>query len=308
MSALEHWQLKQMQSLPLEVKIEKTKLRVKEWYEHYEGQVYVSFSGGKDSTVLLNIVREIYPDVEAVFSDTGLEFPEIREFVKSIDNVKWLKPDMNFKDVIKKHGYPVIGKEVSNCVEGARKGQVYRINRFNGTLKNKDGRKSRYDTSKYAYLLDAPFKISDKCCNEMKKKPFKRYEKETGNKPIVGTMAEESQLREQSWLKTGCNAFDAKRPMSTPISFWTEGDIWEYIKQKNIPYSKIYNMGYKRTGCVFCAFGAHLEKYPNRFQLLEKTHPKLHNYCMRETGLGMQKVLDYIGVDTVDNQINIWEV
>ena len=224
---MEHWQLKQLQGLPLDIKILKSQQRIKEWYEYYDGDVYVSFSGGKDSTVLLHLVRELYSDVPAVFADTGLEFPEIKEFVKSINNVITLKPDIGFRQVIEKYGYPVIGKEVANCVEGARKGQIYRINRFNGTLKNKNGEKSRYDTSKYKYLLDAPFKISDKCCNEMKKKPFKKYEKLTGNKPFIGTMTEESQLRQQGWLKTGCNSFDSKRPSSTPISFWKEDDIWE---------------------------------------------------------------------------------
>ena len=85
-------ELRLLQNYPLELKIEKTKLRIKEWYEYYNGEVYVSFSGGKDSTVLLDIVRSVYPEVEAVFSDTGLEFPEIREFVKSKENVTIIKP------------------------------------------------------------------------------------------------------------------------------------------------------------------------------------------------------------------------
>lgn len=50
-------ELKQMQSLPLEIKIRMTERRIREWYEHYQGQVYVSFSGGKDSTVLADIVH-----------------------------------------------------------------------------------------------------------------------------------------------------------------------------------------------------------------------------------------------------------
>ena len=114
--------LYQMQGLPLELKIRMTKSRIRDWINAYgEDGVYVSFSGGKDSTVLLDLVRQDYPNVPAVFVDTGLEYPEIRQFVKTFDNVEWLKPKMTFKQVIKKYGYPFISKEVSECVYGARK-------------------------------------------------------------------------------------------------------------------------------------------------------------------------------------------
>ena len=112
--------LQQMQSLPLGAKIEMTKRRIREWYDYWNGQVYVSFSGGKDSTVLLNIARELYPDIEAVFVDTGLEYPEIRQFVQTFENVTILRPKMRFDEVIKKYGYPIISKEVSECVYEGR--------------------------------------------------------------------------------------------------------------------------------------------------------------------------------------------
>jgi 3'-phosphoadenosine 5'-phosphosulfate sulfotransferase (PAPS reductase)/FAD synthetase len=147
--------------------------------------------------------------------------------------------------------------------------------------------------------VDAPFLIGAGCCNEMKKKPLKIYAKESGRVPIIGTMACESQLRTQRWLLSGCNAFDNKRPTSTPLSFWVEEDIWEYIHRFNVPYSRVYDMGYVRTGCIFCMFGVHLEPQPNRFQRLQKTHPKLWRYCMRDWdsgGLGLRRVLEYIGV------------
>lgn len=108
--------LKQLQSLPLSAKVILTKQRIREWYDHYDGQVYVSFSGGKDSTVLLHIVRELYPDVEAVFVNTGLEYPEIQQFAKSFENVTILRPKMRFDEVIKTYGYPMISKEASECV------------------------------------------------------------------------------------------------------------------------------------------------------------------------------------------------
>lgn len=114
--------LYQMQSLPLRAKIRMTQLRIRGWVDEYgEDGVYVSFSGGKDSTVLLDIARGMYPNIPAVFVDTGLEYPEIREFVKGFDNVEWIKPKITFRQVIEKYGYPFISKEVSECVYGARK-------------------------------------------------------------------------------------------------------------------------------------------------------------------------------------------
>ena len=122
MAKHELWELKSMQSSPLSVKVALTKQRIREWVNHYGlDSVYVSFSGGKDSTVLLHIAREMYPEMKAVFIDTGLEFPEIRDFVKTFDNVDWVKSKMTFKQVIEKYGYPMISKEVSECVYGARR-------------------------------------------------------------------------------------------------------------------------------------------------------------------------------------------
>lgn len=86
-------ELTMMQALPLDIKVAKTKQRIKEFYRELGGQVYVSFSGGKDSTVLLHIVRQIYPDVVGVFCNTGTEFPELVKFVHQMDNITILKPE-----------------------------------------------------------------------------------------------------------------------------------------------------------------------------------------------------------------------
>lgn len=300
--------LKTMQSWDLNRKIRVTQTRIIEWYEKFEGKVYISFSGGKDSTVLLDLARRIYPDIEAVFVDTGLEYPEIRNFVKTIDNVVWLKPEMNFKEVIFKYGYPVVSKEQSAFIQEYRttKSEKLKNTRWNGN-KYKMGKISE----KWKYLVDAPFPIGDKCCDVMKKSPAKKFEKKTGKVAIIGTMAQESLQRKSNWLKNGCNAFDKKRPTSQPMSFWTEQDVLEYINKYNLTYASVYGKiikneegllqttGCDRTGCVFCAYGCHQEKEPNKFQKLKQTHSKLWEYCMKpvsEGGLGMREVLEYIKV------------
>lgn len=114
--------LQELRGLPLNLKVKLTKQRIREWVGHFgQDGVYVSFSGGKDSTVLLHLVREEYPDVPAVFCNTGLEYPEIVQFVKSFDNVEIIRPKKNFRQVIQDYGYPFISKEVSECAYGARK-------------------------------------------------------------------------------------------------------------------------------------------------------------------------------------------
>lgn len=301
-------ELKLLQNYPLELKVEKTKLRIIEWVSYYgEENVYVSFSGGKDSTVLLHIVRSLYPEVEAVFSNTGLEFPEIVKFVKTFDNVTIVRPEKNFKEVIKECGYPIVSKSVSNCVRLARKNIIdgkdtLRVRQIRGLEKG-----SKFNKGKWEFLLDAPFKISDECCNHLKKNPLKKWEKENKKHPMIATMAAEGGARKEAYLKTGCNSF--KNGKSQPLGFWTEQDILEYIVTNNLEIASVYgdiikceekgNIIYKttgesRTGCVFCGFGCHLEKNPNRFQRLKVTHPKLHNYCINKLGMG--EVLDYINV------------
>ena len=113
--------LEELRALPLERKIQISQTRIIEWYNHYHGNVVVSFSGGKDSTVLLHLVRSIFPDVKAVFSNTGLEYPEIQKHVMSIDNVDIVRPTMRFDEVISTYGYPLIGKEVAEAIFYARR-------------------------------------------------------------------------------------------------------------------------------------------------------------------------------------------
>ena len=307
--------LKMRQAMSLEDKIKFTQRRIHEWVDHFGiGYIYISFSGGKDSTVLMHLVRELYPDAKAMFVDTGLEYPEIKQFVKTFDNVDIIRPKKMFNEVIKEYGFPIISKEVSECVDQARKSLAcngekysYRLKQINGERLTKDGKPSPYNYKKWKFLMDAPFKISNKCCNIMKKGPSHKYYKDTGRVPIIGTMAEESKLRESQYLRQGCNGFNNKIPTSTPIAFWTEQDILKYLKEFEVPYcgaygeikanedGKYYTTGCQRTGCMFCGYGCHLEEEPNRFQKLKVTHNKQYDYIINKLGMG--EVLDFIGVN-----------
>lgn len=304
--------LKVMQAWPLERKIQVTQAKIIEFCLQFDNKTYISFSGGKDSTVLLDLARRVCPDMLAVFVDTGLEYPEIRQFVKTVPNVKWLKPEMNFRKVIETYGYPLISKEVSQKIyEYRQKPDGYTAARFDENSEYNKKYNGRFSMAKWKWLRDSDIPISHKCCQVMKKNPAKHFEKESGLHPIVATMASESLLRKSEWLKTGCNAFDAKRPMSKPMSFWTEQDVLQYIDRFGLAYAPVYGeivkdvsgkyhtTGCDRTGCVFCMYGCHVEQEPNRFQKLKQTHPQLWHYCMKpwsEGGLGLQNVLERMGV------------
>lgn len=298
-------------SLPLDAKILMTKRRLKQWHIKYNGNVYLAFSGGKDSTVLKDILQDIFPDVPTVFCNTGLEYPEVKKFAMSQNNVKVITPKMMFKEVISRYGYPVISKEQSSYIADIRntKSEYIRNLRLNG---NKT--KSYKLSEKWKFMLNAPFKISDKCCKVMKKEPFIRYERETGAKGIIATMTDESILRLNTWLRFGCNAFNAKRPLSRPMSFWTEQDILQYIVEHNLKIASVYGeikqkengeyytTGVKRTGCMFCMYGVQNET-PNRFQIMQKTHPKQYDFCMNT--LGLKNVMSYMNIPFKEEQTTL---
>ena len=297
MPTLKYWEIEQRLSLPFEAKVAWAINSIRAWYRHWHGQVYVAYSGGKDSTVLLHLVRSCYPDVPASFNDTGLEFPEIRKFVRATPNVVIQKPKMPFREVIAHYGYPCVSKETSQkiheCQHTKKGSNLWRL-RTEGITKAGDFKPRLAIPKKHLYLIGAPFKVSHKCCEALKKRPAHAYEKATGLMPYLGVTLGESRLRRTAYALYGCNAFETRNPRSKPLSLFSDEDIWEYIRTRKLAYSPIYDMGYARTGCIFCMFGVHLEKAPNRFQRLAVTHPKLWRYCLDE--LGLRKVLAYMSV------------
>lgn len=354
MNAFTKEDLKRFQAESLPQKYQRSLAKIAEWYSFWAHAVFVSFSGGKDSTVLADMCAKWCSIIKAtlylMFVDTGLEYPELKKFVKfyaqylrdkyQIEVVlDILRPEMRFDEVIKTYGYPIISKEVAKTVSAAKRlGQDSRygracLDKLNGVHKQKDGNVSLYNCAKYKPLLDVDFKISSNCCDVMKKKPSHDYIKRTHRYPITAQMADESRLREQRWIRYGCNGFNMSSPSSSPMSFWLEQDVLQYIKEENLPIASVYGeieyvvepeqmriedfgiscgapdklrtTGCKRTGCIFCVFGCHLEESPSRFELLKETHPRQYDYCLNggeydedgvwqptKEGLGMRHVFD----------------
>lgn len=343
---------KALLALPLEDKVLISWEKIDQWYTAWGGKCYVSFSGGKDSTVLAYLVARYLASyrtppwpLNLVFVNTGLEYPEIQHFVDDYAvwlrkkfprvtiNLTRLRPKMNIRQVVRKYGYSIVSKEVADTVYEARKNpNCVRAKKLRGELLDKEGKTSMYNCDNWAFLMDAPFSISDRCCHVMKKASAHRYDGESKEKPMVATMADEGRQRFTKWLATGCNAFDGKRPMGKPMSFWTEQDVLRFIVDQELPIASVYGdivasdgendygatlidcklhcTGCQRTGCMFCGFGAHLEKGENRFQRMRRTHPRHYDFCIgggafdpadglwkpTAKGLGYARVLDFIGV------------
>lgn len=258
--------------LDLETKIAKTKALIVEYTTRHDA--YLSFSGGKDSTVLLDIITKMGINMPIVFIDTGLEYPEIRKFALE-RATKVVKPDLTFVDVLKKYGIPVASKEQSSFVEEILvSGNKQSHNRLDGFGRFKLSRKWRP-------LLDAPFKVSSKCCYHMKKKPATKYEKESGRSAILGTRASESKLRMQQWLTHGCY-HQGERTKLSPLSFWSSEDVDRYIVGNGVEICEIYEH-YDRTGCAFCLMGRERNDWEGLKKLVS-THPTIWEYLKREFG------------------------
>jgi len=301
------WQLQQKQSLSLDIKIKLTRRRIEEFYKAFEGKVYVAYSGGKDSEVLLHLVRRFCKDVKAVFVDTGTELDTRRHAIKKADVI--LKPKIPMLQVWKKYGVPFPSKQQAHFIYQVKhtKSDYLRNRLMTGFMK--DGSKTRFKVAeKWKFIIATDIEVSDKCCYYLKKEPFQRYNKETGEVPIIGTMASDSMERKKGYLKNGCINFEKK--VCIPLGFWTEQDILLYIKKYKLDYCKAYGdiitskgklktTKADRTGCVGCGFGVQMEKEPNRFQRMSEENPRMHNVIMNKWCNGnMGKLMKQANINT----------
>lgn len=296
-------ELKMLQALPYEIKVAKSKLRIREAIEYFgANSLYVPVSGGIDSTVVSHLVHQVQKEmnieknfIPRVNSNTGNEYPSVLKLARELSDIE-VKPYKSFYDVLREEGYPVASKKTSRMLRDLQ--NPTELNRATRKLYltgiKRDGTKGTFKLAKkYLSFINSPIRCTEKCCFYLKKEPLFKYERKTGRHPFLGTMADEKGPREQGYLKTGCNAFSQGKSM--PIGFWTKTDVLIYVLLNDIKIADVYgdialikdtklvpiskkdvqnllskNEYFsltttleKRTGCVACTYGVQFEDKKN---------------------------------------------
>lgn len=261
---------KQRYSLPLVVKILMTQQRIREFYNANSGKVFLSFSGGKDSQVLGHIIRSMespYCDIEFVFFDTNNERKDVFEIVERY-GATVVKSERKIQDIFEEFGYPLFNKRIAHLIACFQKGYNLDVTEWR---KKHASDSQQCVWQEFQLFINAPLKISDYCCDEIKKKVSTDFTKRTGKHPIVGTLAVDSPNRYRAYLAIGCNSFEQGNIKSTPMGFWSKRDVLDYIAQHELQIAKCYKAkiiygllpefnkcelhGVKQTGCMTCGFG-----------------------------------------------------
>jgi len=282
---------------------------------------YLAFSGGKDSTCVLDMLFRVCEvcdyRCDAVYSNTGLEFPEVQSFVNDCQvrygsriNIIKVRHEYTLTSLFKKIGYPACNKQTDTWIYNLR--QALRNN--NAAAESA----SKKRLGKLLWYANAPFEISPKCCTIVKKKPMHNIEIKNGyDIRILGMLANESLHRYNSYRKNGCNAFfEDKISRSMPIGFWSNQDVLRYLYENNVPIAKVYGniekgkkgkyrtTLMKRTGCMFCPYGTQTDckngTHISTLQYVKNMHPKIYRFIMDENGLGFGKVYNFIQSNVED--------
>lgn len=278
----------------MEARITDAQHRIEELYHDTQGKCYVSFSGGKDSTVLLALIKSCQElgtvgDIPAVFCNTGIELGVTVDFVKWVNQnyypIEQIRPEKSFDWVLKNEGKPIKSKLKS---ENLSRWQRTHTERLLLLLLGRSGNGNLYRKSRLGdkdlHMISPDFNIttSSKCCDYLKKKPFRAYERErerTGK--TIGIRTSEGGIREskaEQRVKNGgklCEVVTHGVINKMPIIDWADEDIEQYIALHNVPLSKAYTVyGFRRTGCMCCPYSLRLAddlKYlfdhePNRYK------------------------------------------
>ena len=272
--------LRERQAWTLAQKIDHSLGVIEAFASRFDGKVFVSFSGGKDSCVMLSLVELIMPDVPVVFIMTGCESPSVCRFIrqhKEQHRIEIIRPVKTLKQVFAEYGFPLVSKEVSHDIQAVRRNPYCQSSRNKLWLGN-----PHHIPERWMYLLNEPYEVSDRCCFWLKKKPSHDYMKRTGRRPFLGLLASEGYTRQSTYIKRGgCNSFneDGKQyATSWPLAIWTEQDVWAYIKDRHIEVPDIYGQGATRTGCMGCGFGA--QRSTETLDTLKRLWPKWYELIM----------------------------
>lgn len=258
--------------------------KIKQIINQYgEENFYLSFSGGKDSTVLSALVDMALPNnqIPRVYANTGIELNMIRDFVFDManrdDRIVIIKPSVSIKQMLEKEGYPFKSKIHSKCVN------LYQSDPAKNMWKGYTGQRPQYWHTRtcpkklmYQFTEENKLRISDLCCVKMKEEPLLKWSKDNDrNIVIIGIMKEEGGRRTQS----KCLQFSGKKlkkfqPLVPVTKDWEEWLISEF----NIKICDIYYPPYNfdRTGCKGCPFSIHLQK---ELDVLEKYFPAERKQC-----------------------------
>lgn len=327
----------QKQSLPYEAKVIHAEIKGHEFYDHMDGNVFVSV-GGLDSITLLAFLRKFVNKNIPGVSVSSLEDKSIQKIHQQLDNMVLLRPYKTKVQVIRDHGYPVISKEKAGKIQmlqrPTEKNATVRhaimtgdTGAYGGWKTKETGSRMRLpqkwldlfggpENEKYGTnYKTAPFKVSPDCCYHMKEKPADDWAKANGVKPYMGLMASEGGQRRFALVKHGCNYYGKTVTRSCPFAIFNRTDILQLALDLEVPVPAIYGeikrqpdgtletTRAKRTGCTMCGFGIHIEDRPHRFDRLREDNPKEWEFWMYKMGWG--EVLDYIGVQWEDRYVTV---
>lgn len=260
--------LKQLRAFALDEKVE-VALGVIDALLAATDKVAVAFSGGRDSLVALHLVRQRRPDVQVVFVNTGIEFPETITYVRKLAkewriNLHEARPKRNFWKLARERGLPIGG-------------------RGNGFFMKDLAQK-------------ADVKLANACCNQLKITPARQFYSEVGTEGVVtGLRVDESLMRKLNFADYGALRFsrDYGTLVAWPLYAWLQPDIDAYVARHTLPLNPIYGMGHQRVGCWSCM---HDMLYPDsRLFKLKETHPGMYHTLKRQFGDDMLRVLKVWG-------------
>lgn len=273
--------------------ITKSLRRISDLYFYTGGNCYLSFSGGKDSTIVLSLIKmaidkKIIPDrIKAIYVDTGIELTATNNFVKWINDnyygIDIIKPYTTFAEITKQYGKPAISKMKSELIARWQKNNMLK----SAQMLLSNGKSTRL-ADKHLHFLSNNFdiKISNKCCELLKKKPFNEYNKQNN---ILGYMTgermDEGGARSLAFSKRDniCTIVRSNGIIvKNPIIDWGDEMCELYVNKYNLPLSDAYIVyGLGRTGCYCCPFSKDLI---NNLKILYKYEPNKYKAALYYLG------------------------